>query len=105
MAMKDKRLELDDKLREILGSSNVYFQPPEGKKINYPCIVYERNMIRIGYADNKPYYRFAGYRLTFISHDPDSNVNDRILEMSGVRYERHYNQDGLNHDVYILSFI
>ena len=36
------RYELHEFLCEILGSRNVYFQPPESVKMKYPAIVYER---------------------------------------------------------------
>ena len=35
-----KRIDLGNKLKEILGSSNVYFQPPDNLKMVYPCIRY-----------------------------------------------------------------
>ena len=37
------RLNLQDKLEEVLGSKQVYFQPPESLKLKYPCIVYSRS--------------------------------------------------------------
>ena len=40
--METRRLELDADLRALLGSTNVYFQPPETKKLKYPCFIYER---------------------------------------------------------------
>ena len=39
------RLELDEELVKILGSKNVYFQPPESLKLNYPAIVYSLSNI------------------------------------------------------------
>ena len=35
-----KRVDLGNKLKEILGSNNVYFQPPDNLKMVYPCIRY-----------------------------------------------------------------
>ena len=37
------RLELQSKLEEILGSRQVYYQPPETVKMEYPAIVYRQN--------------------------------------------------------------
>ena len=34
------RLELQNKLEELLGSRHVYFQPPESVKMEYPAIKY-----------------------------------------------------------------
>ena len=42
----DSRPNLQAKLEEILGNKNVYFQPPESLKLNFPAIVYKRSNIR-----------------------------------------------------------
>ena len=34
------RLDLQALLEDLLGSRNVYYQPPESVKMNYPAIVY-----------------------------------------------------------------
>ena len=34
------RLDLQALLEDLLGSRNVYYQPPESDKMNYPAIVY-----------------------------------------------------------------
>ena len=39
--MAKDRLILHDELITLLGSSNVYFQPPTSIKMNYPCIIYK----------------------------------------------------------------
>lgn len=39
----NRRYELQAVLEGILGSGNVYFQPPENLKMRYDCIVYERS--------------------------------------------------------------
>lgn len=43
--MTKDRIGLSKLLREILDSDNVYFQPPESLKMNYPAIVYSRERI------------------------------------------------------------
>ena len=52
--MPRKRTDLHEILKEILGSDNVYFQPPESYKMEYPCIVYERSALTTRFADNNP---------------------------------------------------
>ena len=37
----DRRNDLQKLLVEVLGSKNVYFQPPESVKMKYPAIVYQ----------------------------------------------------------------
>ena len=46
------RLELQSKLEELLGTRNVYYQPPESIKIGYPAIVYFKNNIVNRYAND-----------------------------------------------------
>ena len=55
MATLDRRLILDAKLRRILGSTNVYFEPPTSLVMKFPCIRYKRSDIDVVFADNKPY--------------------------------------------------
>ena len=40
-----RRTELQTLLEEILGSKNVYFQPPDTVSMKYPAIVYSLNRI------------------------------------------------------------
>lgn len=49
------RLELQSELEKILGSRNVYFQPPASVKIKYPAIVYSRKSIDNNFANNTVY--------------------------------------------------
>ena len=46
------RPELQTKLEELLGNRNVYYQPPESVKIEYPAIVYSKIRIDTRSADN-----------------------------------------------------
>ena len=39
--MPNTKTDLGDKLKEVSGYKNVYFQPPESLKMSYPCIRYE----------------------------------------------------------------
>lgn len=48
------RLRLSQILRSLLGTSNVYFQPP-GSGMKYPCIKYELDGENTTFADNKPH--------------------------------------------------
>lgn len=98
------RLELQSILENILGSGNVYFQPPETIKINYPCIVYKRSYEKINFADNKPYNNTKRYLVTVIDRDPDSNIPDKISKLPMTMFDRHMTLNGLNHDIYNLYF-
>ena len=96
------RLELHEKLCELLGSRNVYFQPPESVRMQYPAIVYRRYAIDNVPADNIPYLQFHGFELTVIDKNPDSEVVKAVSKLSSCRFNRHYNADNLNHDVFVI---
>lgn len=102
--MATKRLELDAKLREILGSSNVYFQPPESKKLQYPCIIYRRDQGNTVFADDNPYRINVRYTITVIDRNPDSEIYLKVAQLQTATYDRHYTADNLNHDVITLYY-
>ena len=100
-----RRLELQAKLEEILGSKNVYFQPPGTLRMRYPCIRYVRDRGNHIFADNKTYHYEQAYQLTYIDPDPDNDVVKKLLEyFPMISYNRHFVADQLNHDVLILYY-
>ena len=98
------RPELHEELCTLLGSRNVYFQPPETVKMEYPAIVYERSVIDSRYANGKPYTTRKGYKVTFIGRDPDSPIPDKLALLPFCRFDRHYLFENLNHDVFLLYY-
>lgn len=100
----ERRLQLHQILTEILGSENVYFQPPESTRMKYPCIVYQRNDANTKFADDKPYLNTKRYMVTVIDKDPDSEIPDKIAALPLCTYDRHHTVDNLNHDVYNLYY-
>lgn len=99
-----RRIELQTLLETILGSRNVYFQPPATLKMNYDCIRYERAKIDSVYADNHPYQLHDRYQLTVIYRDPDSDLPKKIAALPMCSHERHYTADNLHHDIYNLYY-
>lgn len=98
------RSELQELLVELLGSSNVYFQPPANIYMDYPCIVYNRNNINIRHADNAPYKHKTRYQVTYIDKNPDSLIPYKLAELPLCSYDRFFTADNLNHDVFNLFF-
>lgn len=100
-----RRLQLHEKLCEILGTRNVYFQPPTSVKLNYDCIVYKiqnRNDLR---ANNKRYRNYTAYEVKFIYRNPDSEIPESI--MNSFDYASHDNTftvDNLHHDVFTIYY-
>ena len=105
MGQKDRRLILSSIFRTLLESNNVYFQPPEGLKMKYPCIRYERVKIPVTKADNINYLMHSTYSVTLITTDPDSELPFQILkQFDTITHNRHYVKDNIIHDVYTLVF-
>lgn len=98
------RLELHEVLCDILGSRNVYYQPPESIKMNYPAIVYSRNDISNKYGDDIPYMQSVSYQVTVIDKDPDSTIVSDIAKLPYCRFNRHFTSENLNHDVFTLYY-
>lgn len=98
------RLELHAFLVDILGSSNVYYQPPESVKLKYPCIKYERSNIVNVSADDKVYKQSHFYTITVIDFNPDSEIVERLSKVPKIDFDRHYTADNLNHDVFTLYY-
>lgn len=98
------RLELHEELCKILGSRNVYFQPPATVSMKYPAIVYRKYSIDNVAADNIHYLQHHGYELTIIDKDPDSKVEEAVSKLPRCRFNRSFASDGLNHFIYILYY-
>ena len=101
---EQRRLELHELLAELLGSRNVYYQPPESVRMNYPAIKYSRDDIQNTFANNNVYMQKYTYEITVIDEDPDSEIVDKISKLPTARFERHYTSDDLNHDIYKIIF-
>lgn len=99
-----QRLELQTLLETILGSRNVYFQPPANVQMQYPCIVYNRDNADTKFAGNKPYRNVKRYQVTVIDRNPDSVIPDKIAALPMCSFNRFFTADNLNHDVYTLFF-
>lgn len=98
------RLNLQTEFEEILESRNVYFQPPSSVRMQYPAIVYSRKDIEGRFANNKIYRKLPCYEVILIDKNPDSKFIDKILELPYCSFDRHYEADNLNHDVFTLYY-
>ena len=98
------RYELHEFLCEILGSRNVYFQPPESVKMKYPAIVYERTEIKNRFANDAVYKQNNAYLLTVIDKDPDSEVSKQLANIPLCRLQQHCVSDNLNHDIFKIYY-
>ena len=102
--MARTRVELDRILRTTLGSTNVYYDPPESFKLKYPCIVYSLAGHSETFADDNDYYGMKRYTLTYITQDADDPMADTLDKIRYCRLNRPYASDGLYHFAYDIYF-
>lgn len=98
------RLALQTLLEMVLGSPNVYYQPPASVKMKYPAIVYGLDDIENTFADDGVYASQRKYMVTVIDSNPDSSIIDRVSVLPTCQYNRHFESDNLNHDVFTLYY-
>lgn len=99
------RSELQELLDSLLPEGKrAYFQPPDGSRLSYPCILYKRSDVKIEHADNAPYTTQKRYQVTVVDQDPDSAIPDLVGALPTASFDRNYAADNLNHDVYNIFF-
>ena len=101
----DRRIELHDKLIDILGNRNVYFQPPASVQLSYPCVIYNLGIGDIKRADNSVYAYTNSYEITFIYKKPNMDILEQMLRsFSMCSVSRVYVADNLNHYVFNVYY-
>ena len=102
---ESRRLILQRTLVELLGSSNVYFQPPNKTMLKYPCFIYRREGTKTLKADDTNYLKTPRYTLTYITKNPDDVMIDKVLDsFEMIGHDRTFITDNLYHNVYTLYF-
>ena len=102
--MARTRVELDSILRTTLGSTNVYFDPPESFKLKYPCIVYSYNANIDWHAENARYIKLRRYTIIYITKNADDDMVDTLENLEFCHLNRVYNADGLWHYAFDIYF-
>lgn len=94
------RTELHSELYNILGTNNVYFQPPESVSMKYPAIVYAVESIDNSFSNNVVYLQKFTYRVIVIDKSPESDIVKKLSKLPKCKYVNHYASDNLYHDVF-----
>lgn len=102
--MDDNRIKLQTLLEEVLGSKQVYFQPPSSIRMKYPAIVYSRSNIENLPANDSVYIQRHSYTITIMDYDPDSEIVKKISMIPRTSFSNHFTSDGLNHDVFTIIY-
>ena len=100
----ESRLKLHAEFEDILGSKNVYFDPPASIFMQYDAIRYSRKNIRNTYANSSVYKQDDCYEVIAIYEDPDSDLPRKLSRLPKCSFDRHYVADNLNHDGFTLYY-
>ena len=99
------RANLHDELCVILGTDNVYFNPPESIHMVYDAIRYELAGKKLTRANNKIYLTANQYDGVVITRDPDTTIPDAILShFEMCSFGRPYIADNLYHYPFTLYY-
>lgn len=96
------RSQLQTLLKSIC--PRVYFQPPPGFAMEYPCIVYRREPGSSRYADNKIYSFDQQYEVTLISGEPDEAIFEQLKWLPQTRHSASFTAENLYHSVFAIFF-
>ena len=96
------RRELQTLFESILGSNNVYYQPPSTTLMNYPAIRYSLKNLDGKRANNHWYTKEIAYEVVLIDKNPDSRFVQSLLDLPYCKFDRSYKADNLNHFSFII---
>jgi len=102
--MAKDRLDLQALFESLIGSRNVYFQPPASVRMNYPCIRYNLAIIDNMPADNTRYLQGTAYNVIYITYNPDDAMIKILSQLPMSKFDRWYAADNLNHYVYTIFY-
>ena len=101
--MDDNRMKLQTLLEEVLGSKQVYFQPPETIKMSYPAIVFSLEGIRNKKANDSNYLYNYKFNVNFITKSLiDDKTLNTLFALDYCTFDRSYKSDGLYHYVFTI---
>lgn len=98
------RIELQSFLEELLGSRNVYYDPPSNIRMSYPAIVYQHSKFQPVHAENSVYYLKTAYDLTLIDKDPEDAFIfvKKLIAVPYFTHDRAFVSDNLHHHVFTI---
>ena len=102
--MPRNRLNFRELLLREVGLSTMYFQPPDNVHMIYPCLRYSVEGMPAMHADDQPFIVSTRYSVILIDKDPDSIYVGRLAKIPGVRFDRFYTSDNLNHWVFSITY-
>lgn len=100
-----RRIDLQKKFEDLLGNRHVYFQPPPGYMMEFPCIVYSLSTLKTRYFNDMPHTYQSEYDVTYISSKPDDDFVGKLAEaFPMIRIGQRMVSDNLYHTRYTLHY-
>lgn len=96
--MDQRQLDFEKLLRGYC--PNIYFQPPPGIKLKYPCVIYNWVGGTKEAANNKGYMYTRQWNVLYITPDVKASTPMRMLQdIATSEFNRTYYTNGLSHTV------
>ena len=100
--LEERSQELQSTFEELLGSRNVYYNPPSSVKMNYDAIVFKRSAFNNTFANNGVYRQMHAYEITTITEDADAPIIEKISKLPRCSFDRSFVSDNLCHNIFTL---
>lgn len=101
--LEQRSQELQAAFEELLGSRNVYYNPPESVRMSYDAIVFSRSAINNTFASDSVYVQLAPtFEVTTITRDPDAPIIEKVSKLPNCRFTTSYVADNLYHNRFTI---
>ena len=98
-----KRVDIQEKFKFLLGSNNVYYQPPANLKMKYPAIVYSLDGLDVKRFDNTRLINKKCFSVTHIYRNESENLVETMLKnFEYISFDNRSIVDGIYNDHYTI---
>lgn len=98
-----KRVDIQEKFKFLLGSNNVYYQPPANLKMKYPAIVYSLDGLDVKRFDNIRLINKNCFSVTHIYRNESENLVEAMLKnFEYISFDNRSIVDGIYNDHYTI---
>ena len=98
-----KRVDIQEKFKFLLGSNNVYYQPPANLKMKYPAIVYSLDGLDVKRFDNTRLINKNCFSVTHIYRNESENLVETMLKnFEYISFDNRSIVDGIYNDHFTI---
>ena len=98
-----KRVDIQEKFKFLLGSNNVYYQPPANLRMKYPAIVYSLDGLDVKRFDNTRLINKNCFSVTHIYRNESENLVETMLKnFEYISFDNRSIVDGIYNDHYTI---